>query len=472
MLPPPSPEAKKKRKPKVEMEEFNFFDEKSKEKAPVIPKVPPVVVSEGKLQTDGSKQKLNIFRKISKIKEAEQAAAARSTTPVDSFERPMAPHPSTSSMDDTDSMRAGSPPRTPSTPRTPEVPSLLLTQKVKKERKLKIKKEKDADKSTMPRSVDDKFPSPLPPVEKISAREERLWAKEEAAMKESWPKEDKNKELVSTFDSMSPPKKKRGRPTKVSMTPEPAEPPKTPELPPPSPTIPPPVPTASNKPFFPFPNPFSVPGLIPPPLFQNVPFNLLGMAPGLRPQLGLPAIPNIPGLPGTSAPHPAMPNLPGPSPLFIQQAAKAEATKAQPPAASPTTKSPPKSSSGGIIDSLPDNVPPPTAYKPTEEEVAFNKKKEKREKKEKDKEKKKKDKKLKEKGGSLGGPDEEREKKMKKEKKKERKDKEKAIKAAAAAGAGVEKEEVSTPSVPKITFKFGAAPSSPRPATPETTPKL
>ena len=31
---------------------------------------------------------------------------------------------------------------------------------------------------------------------------------------------------------------------------------------------------------FPFPSPFAVPGLIPSPLFQNVPFNLLGMQPG------------------------------------------------------------------------------------------------------------------------------------------------------------------------------------------------
>ena len=86
-----------------------------------------------------------------------------------------------------------------------------------------------------------------------------------------------------------PPKKKRARkdPTAAAAVEMSMERPQTPEIQTSAASI-----LASSKPFFPYPNHFPVPGLIPPPLFQNVPFNLLGMpmAAALRPPLNVPAL--------------------------------------------------------------------------------------------------------------------------------------------------------------------------------------
>ena len=466
---------KRKRKEKV-MEEFNFFDEKAKEKAPVIGKSSSPVV-ETKLQADPTKQKLNIFRKITKTKELDHQAtpspgpsADRSITPVGTLDKLSQPYQS-SSHDESDAGRVSPAvaPGTPFIPRTPEAPMPLLPpakKVVKNERKPKVRKVKAADAQL--------FPTPQPLPEKMAVREEPPWsAKEETTAlwaPESVREEPKAKDQpASTFDSMSPPaKKKRSRPVRVPsdvVPPTSGEPPPTPEMPPPTP----PTPTGltATKPFFPFANPFGAPGLIPPPLFQNLPFNLLGMAPGLRPPLGLP-------------PHLAPLGLAGANlPMFLPQAAKIEAAAVKtpsPPKPAPlsTAKSPERRD---IVDSLPDSGPPPPPQLPQPAAIGagddetlgpaalLNKKKDKREKKEKgDKEKKKKEKKFKGDKADVKD-DKDKEKKIKKEKKKERKDKEKAK-------VDVEVSSMAPSTVPKITFKFGAAPNSPRPATPESTPKL
>ena len=112
------------------------------------------------------------------------------------------------------------------------------------------------------------------------------------------------------------------------------------------------------------------------------------------------------------------------------------------PLPSPTTKSP------NIVDSLPESS---LHVDTCEGDVGLSKKKEKRDKKEKEKKKKK----------IKGKVSDER--KAKREKKKEKKDKEKDKEKCK------EKEEIT---VPKITFKFAAAPISPNPSTTDSTPKL
>ena len=97
------------------------------------------------------------------------------------------------------------------------------------------------------------------------------------------------KEESPTASTAQPtPKKKRTRKEPAPPAAELSlERPQTPEIQTPvAPILP------STKPFFPYPNHFPVPGLIPPPLFQNVPFNLLGMpmAAALRPPLNVPPL--------------------------------------------------------------------------------------------------------------------------------------------------------------------------------------
>merc|ERR1712071_99379 len=109
---------------------------------------------------------------------------------------------------------------------------------------------------------------------------------------------------------------------------------------------------AINKPFFPFPNHFPVPGLIPPPLFQNVPFNLLGMplGVGLRPPLGVPPL-NL-----SNQMMARQQSSPLPTPSTLPAPPSPPAQPAQPPQQSFLAKagdsSKSGSSSGGVFDSL------------------------------------------------------------------------------------------------------------------------
>lgn len=424
--------SKKKRKEK-EMEEFAFFEKKEK------PKV------------QSPKQKLSIFRKMNKVKEVEGITINENI--------------------DTGSLKEvpASPPATPSTPQTPVFnpvtvtpsPSSITASKkaTKKEKKIKEKKANLSGTTiAAPPVVAPPVAAPPPPTkeDKTPLREEpkRSTKEEHLPMKDDSP----------TAGAAHPtPKKKRARKEPAVVAAEPnMERPQTPEIQTKAAPI-----LASSKPFFPYPNHFPVPGLIPPPLFQNVPFNLLGMpmAAGLRPPLNVPPLNlsnqnNYMPTGAPSTPQPLQPPQP-PAQHSAQQGTKEDST--------PTGKS----SSGGIIDSLRGGLTSassaedtavtataaPTAAALTAAAAAAEEALKKKERKEKKDKVKKKDKKEKEKKGD--------DKKGKKEKKKEKKEKERDKMKEKDPTASA-----SSSTVPKITFKFGTAPSSPRPATPESTPKL
>lgn len=409
---------KKKRKEKV-MEEFAFFD---KEKPPTL----KTSSTETKPLADTTKQKLvgSIFRKNPKTtKDGSESTGSGVHSPSENSTQP-----SSSGGESKSSIHP--------TPDTSTFQNIL-----KKEPKMKLVKF-GADRTKSP-EVKEKG------VKNISRRDKSSfsWMTPEGLTElEERPGSSTDRSTNEKFvsnDAEPPSKKKRGRPAKVTLTQEPKQNhtplmQETIPLTSSSPSVHPPT-----NPFYPFPSHFPVPGLIPPPLFQNVPFNLLGMPLGLRPP-----VPSFP-------PHGGSSLCGNPSPLAIPAALLTS------PRGDSQSKlaSPPKKTPANIVDSLPESSItgessslhlPVNPLSDVEQPIS---KKEKREKK--DKEKKKKEKKLK-----MKNKDDDNERKVKKEKKKEKKDKSK------------DREDTAPSTVPKITFKFGAAPISPRPLTPEPTPKV
>ena len=410
---------KKKRNKEKVMEEFDFFaKEKTLSIKPIVPETKAL---------DPTNQKLSIFRKISKIRDPESSSSSQAARA--SSESLEIPGSSFSSADEVGTPKSSKIAETPSS--SSFEMNFNKPESSKKERKQK------RDRTELKESVEfikeTKVKSKK--LVKSTGKDQFFPPKEETIVDQlNQSKEEKSNTVGLNMVEPSP-KRKRGRPPRVAaMTPEP-----TMDLsrmagtPSPTPSglfVPPP-----NKPFFPYPTHFPTPGGFPPPFFQNlpVPLNLLGINPL-----------NIPH-PNQS---PVTPRAPSPSPLFFSPPPPAKSESRNMFIPSPT-KSP-----LNIVDSLPESAEMSGDANLREEST---KKKDKRDKKE--KEKKKKDKKLKDKFKE----DDVTGKKNKKEKKKEKKEKEKSK----------EREEIlpsPVPSVPKITFKFGAH-ASPSP-TPESTPKL
>lgn len=425
--------SKKKRVKAKVMEEFAFFDKES-------PPPSKTVLPEPKPPSDPTKQKLNIFRKIHKIKEPDSpthpAVGSRPSEVVHN-------EPSVSGIHRETANTVAEPLHTEAV--SPIIGKQKISKKEQKAKAFADSMEVDESKSFSAKHakmITSQNKSPA-----VSVPEEMEQEKRRNPSKE---KTDNEKLPMGKDDFVGSAKKKRGRPTKMPSSPDIPE--SSYARPIPEAVGPQSVPAAppSAKPFFPFPSPFAVPGLIPPPLFQNVPLNLLGLplgmsplaAPGHRAPIPTPPLPMPPSA-SPLPPPPLMPRTPSPS-LFTPP--RSEMNQKLP--------SPPKKSSPNIVDSLPEAVrapmdgPAPTGIY----QEGASSKKEKREKKV--KEKKKKDKKLK------SNEKHEEDRKGKKEKKKVKREKSR------------EKEEAIASTVPKITFKFGAAPSSPRPPTPDSTPKL
>ncbi|KAI9557157.1 hypothetical protein GHT06_016964 [Daphnia sinensis] len=413
---------KKKRNKEKLLEEFAFF-EKGKSMS-LKPSEPTTVV-------DSTKQKLNIFKKIPKSKELDNQ-----TTRILSRTENAEPEKGSAAVVEESPLKGI--PETAVLPSSSESFSSGKLKISKKDRKQKSKQDRPPFNSEGGIFVDGqdktKFGKELGKVEPICSKEEQIGPSDLSILGKS----GQNKSKMMASPGIEAPKKKKGRPPRV-MTPDLSESQISEAAPPVHVESPiPPAPKSFIPPHLPFPPHFSVPGLIPPPFIPNVPFNLLGVPPlGLRSPLGIPPT-NMFSSVGP------MTNVP-PTDFYTQP--KGDTMNRMPPMSSSPTKSP------NIVDSLPESS---LNMETSEAESIISKKKEKREKKE--KEKKKKDKKIKEKM-----PDEQ-ERKNKKEKKKEKKEKEKDKEK------GKEKEENLT--VPKITFKFAAAPSSPHPLTPDSTPKL
>lgn len=430
-------ERTKKKKPKV-LEEFAFFE---KEKASASNKVG--TSHEIKPPTDSTKQKLNIFRKIPKSRDSEGispsglrslADQAESSTTVESIPGENvgpAPETSTATLSGSEAMPStsndGSRVKPSKKERKVKPPKDTVGASLREESALFMKESKPVSKKEKSTPwISESFPHGS--GDAAESDERRSTVKDKAI---------DGKSGASNSDSVDLPKKKRSRPST-------ARPPSDQNDAFPTQTHEATCPTSGlaappAKPFFPFPSQFPVPGLIPPPLFQNVPFNLLGMPLGLRPPMAMPHPAFGPVTPNVSSPVPP--------PSFFTPP-RNEGT----PKSHPTTKK----TSPNIVDSLPEAagmlIAGPSSAVAINDGEQPTVKKEKREKK--DKEKKKKDKKLKDKDKS-----DDNDRKMKREKKKDKKDKSR------------DKEEgIST--VPKITFKFGAAPVSPRSQTPESTPKV
>ncbi len=419
---------KKKRNKEKLLEEFNFFE---KEKS--VSFKPP----ELSVPVDTTKQKLNIFKKLPKTRDTidgqlSRGLVTRVTSDIGEISDKV---PGVIS----DGCGIKSLSETP----LPSVNSeALVEEKVrtsKKERKLKNKRDRHDFPSTLDEPVEVQHKrKPGKEVftgEVVCSIEESL----EVSEPTSFGRTSLNKSKTTVADQ---PKKKRGRPSRVITPESESNEPQNSEVVPatqPQSFIP-----SLPKPFFPFPPHFAVPGLIPPPFIPNVPFNLLGVPPlGLRSPLGISST-NM----STNA-GPIVTNA-SPPPGFYTPP-KADSINKVPPLSSPNTKSP------NIVDSLPESTDMSLNVTNCEDDSNVMKKKEKRDKK--DKEKKKKEKKVKEKISD------EHERKIKREKKKEKKDKEKDKEKT--------KEKEETITVPKITFKFAAAPTSPaQPATPDPTPKM
>ncbi|XP_067015220.2 transcription initiation factor TFIID subunit 3 isoform X2 [Anabrus simplex] len=270
--------------------------------------------------------------------------------------------------------------------------------------------------------------------------------------KEKKKKRDRSKSKKETKVKSPKSTKKAKFDAKIGSPLERLERPKTPECPEPrNPIVAPPV-----FPFFPsFP---PAPGLIPPPIPSVYPL--------------FPRFPTGPM--GKTLPHPAMPNLPLPPPMFMQPRPPTpevievkDKPASTPPPVIPTPIVPPAKveKEREKEKEKPEKIHTPS---PTLKEKALEKKLHKKEKKDRDKLKKKnrKDKlKAKEKlekkrikiEKKVRLKEKLREKKEKKEKKKE-KEKEKEL-----------REEKMDVSVPKITLRLG--PASPRPPTPDALPR-
>ncbi|KAF4521265.1 hypothetical protein B566_EDAN008468 [Ephemera danica] len=218
-------------------------------------------ILEGKLSTEPDKQKLNIFKKISKVKEEKSDKDREEVVPRDSrestldividevIERPWigmagsstgAGAAGSSDIEEVYISDTMSPPGTPSTPRTPELPSKL----------------------------------------------DKLGGKKR--------KKDKSKSKSKKMKLLEPSAKKPRIIEQIDL--ESMDPPKTPEAP---------------SVLFPFAPHFPpMPGLIPPPIMHP-------MFPNLP---NLPFMKHTLPASTSSLPHPAMPNLPIPPPNFMQPA--------------------------------------------------------------------------------------------------------------------------------------------------------
>ncbi|XP_071629738.1 uncharacterized protein Taf3 isoform X5 [Temnothorax longispinosus] len=418
-----SPKPSKATQPKVKPDKVDLTDG-----PPAVEKKEETV---DKLPSEPDKQKLNIFKKISKpreekdkdkettephkhkeilesrekspdlvidIENAEKHAHRNDADPKAGREEKKTPHTpdvhiqSDSDLADVQSLSSDvymfddadiSPPGTPSTPKTPELSVPTVPEQKRK------KKEKSGKKK------EPKLKSP----------------------KQSSPK--KTKPSCDTTESDIPDR------------------PKTPQAPEPlhrDPILPITLPFPSLPFFPPFP---SAPGLIPP-MFPRFPLPL--------------------GPRGGPGPHPAMPNLPLP-PRFSNPPVKPEDFPL--PKIKPVEREKPL-------------IPPPAELtSPSilgENEKADKEKKSKEHKKEKkDKLKKKKDKKEKhkDKGEKMKEKKEKAEKREKLEKIKEKKEKKEKKKEKDQNKKNM-KEEKNPEAVPKITLKLGTA--SPRPATPDNAP--
>ena len=432
---------KKKRNKEKLLEEFNFFEkEKSISFKP----------TESTVSIDTTKQKLNIFKKLSKSRDTtdsnsprtslgtrgvSDAAESSEKVPTAIFDASVAKGPSSLAPC----------PQSPSPSVNSEVFANEKIKISKKEKKLKTKRERHAFHSEPDEAIDEqpkrKLGKEVFSAEPVCSIEESLESNEQTSF---W-RTNQHKSKITSNHVVDQPKKKRGRPSRV-LTPElekiEASQPSEPVAPTQTESFIPSIP----KPFFPFPPHFSVPGLIPPPFIPNVPFNLLGVPPlGMRSPLGIPPV-TISANAG-----PIVTNA-SPPPGFYTPP-KVDSINKVPLLLSPNTKS------HNIVDSLPESADMPLNTTSCEDDTNLAKKKEKRDKK--DKEKKKKEKKVKEKVASS----DDQERKTKREKKKEKKDKEK--------DKDKTKDKEETVTVPKITFKFAAAPTSPaQPATPDPTPKM
>lgn len=348
---------KKKRKEKV-MEEFAFFD---KEKPPTL----KASSTETKLLTDSTKQKLvgSIFRKNPKTtKDGSESTGSGVHSPSENSTQP-----SSSGGESKTSIH-------------PTSDHSTFQNILKKEPKIKLVKF-GADRTKSP-EVKEKDKKPISRRDKSSSS----WMTSDDIMElEERPGSSTDRiaseKLVSNHaEPLGPSKKKRGRPAKVALTQEPKQSynplmQETISLPSTGSSVHPPA-----NPFYPFPSHFPVPGLIPPPLFQNVPFNLLGMPLGLRPPM--PSFPSHGGTPLCGNPS----SLAIPAALLTSQREDSQSKLA----------SPAKKTAANIVDSLPESsitgessilhlpMHPHSDVEPT------TSKKEKRERKDKEKKKKRK----------------------------------------------------------------------------------
>lgn len=424
---------KKKRGKEKLLEEFAFFEKE---------KVVSLKTSEPVSSVDSTKQKLNIFKKrTGKTRDQDNQSIDRQTPRISLHSRIATE--STDMLDKSVIETFSSGPSKSQTegasPSKIELTTSYEKPKIaKKDRKLKSKRDRYEYSSEAMEAVGDHHKRK--PGKDFLKADPTFFKSEslESIESTSFGKVNLNKiNNPLTNDNSEPPKKKRGRPR--ATTPEQSEP--SSELVASThvesslvPSIP--------KPFIPFTSHFPVPGLIPPPF---IPLNLLGIPPmGLRSPLVIP--------PSTST-GPNATNMSSLSPVTHHKGDSLNRIQSM---TSPTSKSP------NIVDSLTESadMSMDAVLSCGEEDSSVNKKKEKREKK--DKEKRKKDKKLK------GKVSDDLDKKAKREKKKEKKDKEKE------KDKPDKKEKEENITVPKITFKFAAAPTSPPPpsAALEITPKM
>ena len=412
---------KRKRNKEKLLEEFAFFEKDKSFSAKT-----------SECSIDSTKQKLNIFKRLTKTREVDHqpsrssASIRISTETLDTTDKLL--------ISNSDGCAASSQDDTSPVVMDNETATNDKSKVSKKERKLKVKK----DHSSIFLDFEDR-------CDQIRCKIARDPLRSESSMSKG--EQEQNEEANSTKPTMMKSKnadnqdllrKKRSRVrvsdvelTQSSQISESVNSSHTES----------PIPSISKPPFFPFPSHFPVPGLIPTPFIPNVPFNLLGVPPvGLRSPLGIsPA--NISSGVGSLTMNT--------TPLGIFTSPKAD------PNSKISTLSTPVSKSPNIVDSLPESIEVSTKVF-TEEDLISSKKKEKKDKKE--KEKKKKEKKIKEKFVD------DHEKKAKREKKKEKKDKEKDKEKL--------KDRDETVMVPKITFKFSAAPSSSPPPALDMAPKL
>ena len=410
---------KKKRSKEKLLEEFAFFE---KDKSTSFKPSELTTV-------DSTKQKLNIFKKLSKTKDVDNHASSRTAVPpthrvppsgTNEFEKESA------ALFDEVAFKGLSDVLLSSNSEAffNENPKVS-----KKERKLKTKNDRYSfvpEVETVDGQSKGRSGTDFCKVDSVDSREETILQSDSTS---GGGKLSQSKPKMMIGHGVDLPKKKRGRPSRM-MTPELGETQIAEVVP---------IVHAESsipKSFFPFSPHFPVTGLIPQPFIPNVPFNLLGVPPlGLRSPIGIPSSNMLPSV-GLIANNS--------SPTDFCTTSKGDSAHKVLPLPSPTTKSP------NIVDSLPESS---LHVDTCEGDVGLSKKKEKRDKKEKEKKKKK----------IKGKVSDEQERKAKREKKKEKKDKEKDKEKCK------EKEEIT---VPKITFKFAAAPISPNPSTTDSTPKL